>query len=112
VPDSDNKYFFSYLADVYGGLLTRRQLEVLRDYADNDYSLAEIAERYGIARQSAKDSIHSAKCSLLAYEEKLGVLAKRSEVAAALEYALRGGAEVSAEEYKRTLHKIKEILSL
>ena len=38
----------SRLCDVYGALLTEHRRELIREYYDNDLSLAEIAENSGI----------------------------------------------------------------
>lgn len=69
-------YKISVLADIYGALLTDRQLQLLRDYYDRDMSLSELSEKYGIARQSAKDAIDAAEKSLKEFDGKLN-LSKR-----------------------------------
>ena len=47
----------SYLLDFYGDLLTERQKEFYDLYYNEDLSLAEIAENYGITRQGVRDVI-------------------------------------------------------
>ena len=44
------------LFDFYGELLTERQKEFYQLYYDEDLSLAEIAENYGISRQGVRDA--------------------------------------------------------
>lgn len=61
----------SILLDLYGGLLTDKQRDVLELYYNDDLSLAEIAEDYGISRQGVHDSIKRGEESLLNYEEVL-----------------------------------------
>lgn len=43
----------SRLCDVYGALLTDHRREIVRNYYDDDLSLAEIAENFSITRQAA-----------------------------------------------------------
>ena len=64
------------LCDAYGALLTEHRRQIIRDYYDNDLSLAEIAENYGITRQAALCSIKQAEKQLLEYESELKVVAK------------------------------------
>ncbi len=64
----------SLLCQIYGGLLTQKQLNVLEDYYNNDYSLSEIAENYNITRQAVRDNIMKGEAKLFEYEEKLGIM--------------------------------------
>ena len=65
----------SQLFDIYGGLLTEKKHEVMQLYYEDDMSLAEIAEEFGISRAAVHDSLKSAEKSLREYEEKLALLA-------------------------------------
>ncbi len=69
----------SLLYDFYGQLLTKRKQEVMELYHEENYTLAEIAEEFGISRAAVYDSLKSAEKSLLGYEEKLGLVAKFME---------------------------------
>ena len=42
---------YSVLLDFYGPALTEKQRAILTEYYDEDLSLAEIAENFGITRQ-------------------------------------------------------------
>lgn len=66
----------SMLCEIYGKLLTQKQYSFLDDYYNNDFSLAEIAENYGITRQAARDNIKKGENKLFEYEEKLGIMKK------------------------------------
>ena len=66
----------AYLLDYYGGMLTKKQREVVDLYYNEDLSLAEIAENYGITRQGVRDSIKRAESQLLEMEERLGLARK------------------------------------
>lgn len=66
----------SILMDFYGQLLTEKQLTALDMYYNEDLSLSEIADEFGISRQGVRDNIKRGEKLLGDYEEKLG-LAKR-----------------------------------
>ena len=62
----------SFLLDFYGDVLTERQREVMEQYYNDDLSLAEIADNFGITRQGVRDSIKRAEGILLDLEARLG----------------------------------------
>ena len=69
---------FSILLDYYGMVLTEKQRNILTEYYNDDLSLAEIAENYGITRQGVRDAIKHGEATLMEMEEKLGT-ARRTE---------------------------------
>ncbi len=69
----------SLLNDFYGTLLTTRQQEVMRLYHEENLSLSEIAEEFGISRQGVHDTLKNAEHALLEYEDKLGLVARLEE---------------------------------
>ncbi len=69
----EEKIEISILCQIYGKLLTEKQLEILDDYYNNDLSLSEIAENNNITRQAVKDTITKAKNKLFEYESKLNI---------------------------------------
>ena len=68
----------SLLYDFYGELLTQRQKEVMELYNEENLSLAEIAEEFGISRQGVHDALHKAQKALEEYERKLGLVERFS----------------------------------
>ena len=66
----------SMLYDFYGQLLTAKQRELLKLYHEDNYSLSEIAEEYGISRQGVHDAVKKAEKALHEYENKLGLISK------------------------------------
>ena len=62
------------LLDWYGAFLTERQRSLVRQYAYEDCSLREIAEREGITRQAVRDAIRRAETELREMEAKLGLI--------------------------------------
>ena len=66
----------SMLYDFYGGLLPEKQNLFLKAYYEEDCSLSEIAQQYGISRQGVHDGIRKAEKSLREYEETLGLVSQ------------------------------------
>lgn len=62
----------SYLLDFYGDVLTQKQREVMEQYYNDDLSLAEIADNFGITRQGVRDSIKRGESIILELESKIG----------------------------------------
>ncbi|WP_395150006.1 YlxM family DNA-binding protein [uncultured Allofournierella sp.] len=62
----------SYLLDFYGQVLTEKQRDVMEQYYNDDLSLAEIADNFGITRQGVRDAIKRGESILLELEEKVG----------------------------------------
>ena len=67
-------YRMAMLFDFYGDLLTERQREFYDLYYNEDLSLAEIAENYGISRQGVRDVIVRAEAAMLEFEEKTHII--------------------------------------
>ncbi len=67
-------YRMAMLYDFYGDMLTDRQKEFYDLYYNEDLSLAEIAENYGISRQGVRDVIVRAEATLTELEEKTGII--------------------------------------
>ncbi len=67
-------YRMALLFDFYGDLLTDRQKEFYDLYYNEDLSLAEIAENYGITRQGVRDVIVRAEAILSETEDKTGII--------------------------------------
>ncbi len=63
---------YSVLLDFYGPVLTEKQSIILTEYYDEDLSLAEIAENFGITRQGVRDAIKHGEAALDELEAKLG----------------------------------------
>ena len=62
----------SYLLDFYGEVLTDKQRDVMEQYYNDDLSLSEIAENFGITRQGVRDAIKRGESTILGLEEKVG----------------------------------------
>ncbi len=75
----DKKVEISILCQMYGKLLTEKQLVILEDYYNNDLSLSEIAENNHITRQAVRDIIKKGENKLFDLEEKLSFMKKTME---------------------------------
>ncbi len=67
-------YRMTMLFDFYGDVLTDRQKEFYDLYYNEDLSLGEIAENYGITRQGVRDVIVRAEAVLTELEDKTGLI--------------------------------------
>ena len=67
-------YQMTMLFDFYGDVLTDRQKEFYDLYYNEDLSLGEIAENYGITRQGVRDVIVRAEAALTELEDKTGLI--------------------------------------
>ena len=74
-----------YLLDFYGEVLTPKQREMLRQYYNDDLSLSEIGENFGITRQGARDAIKHGETTLKELEAKVGFAARYRRVQEPLE---------------------------
>lgn len=71
---------FSYLLDFYKNILPEKQYKALDLYYNEDLSLAEIADEFGITRQGVRDSIKRGEAELLKLEEKLMLMKKLNDI--------------------------------
>ena len=74
-----------YLLDFYGEVLTPKQREMLNQYYNDDLSLSEIGEYFGITRQGARDAIKHGETTLKELEAKVGFAARYRRVQEKLE---------------------------
>ena len=75
----DRIFELGTLLDTYGELLTERQRSVAEQYADENLSLAEIAEREGVTRQAVRDILIRAESTLKEYENGLHLARKMDQ---------------------------------
>ena len=101
------------LFDFYGEILTERQKEFFDLYYNEDLSLAEIAENYGISRQGVRDAVKKSEAELLNLEEKLGLAGRYEELRKQIANISRelGTIEISDCENASKLSRIVKELS-
>ncbi len=66
----------SLLFDFYGALLSPRQREVMQLYHEENYSILEIADEFGVSKQAVHDALKNAEKLLKSYETKLGLVGR------------------------------------
>ena len=96
-----------YLLDFYGEVLTQKQREMLRQYYNDDLSLSEIGENFGITRQGARDAIKHGETTLKELEEKVGFAARYRR---GQPKCTGPRANITTTEYVETLTKMLEII--
>jgi predicted DNA-binding protein YlxM (UPF0122 family) len=100
----------SLLYDFYGALLTKKQRQVMALYHEENLSLSEIAQEFGISRQAVHDTLKKAEQALEDYESKLNLidkLLKTDRAIALIEEEIAGIEAVSKE--KDTVDGLKRI---
>ncbi|MBU1141285.1 MAG: hypothetical protein KKG64_02055 [Firmicutes bacterium] len=75
----DKKEQLNQLFDLYGALLTEKQILYFEHYYREDYSLQEIAELYHVSRNAVFDNLKKVEEHLIYYEEKLKLLEKHDK---------------------------------
>jgi len=103
----NKKVEISVLCEIYGKLLTEKQLSILEDYYNMDLSLSEIAENYNITRQAVRDVIKKGENKLFEFEEKLGFMKKTYKQEEKIAMVL---SELTKIQTKFTDEQIAEIL--
>ena len=76
----DKRYRINLLLDFYGALLTDHAREFVRLRLEEDMSLQEIADSFGVSRQAVHDSISRSEKQLSEYEDKLGLIKRFDQV--------------------------------
>ena len=82
------------LFDFYGDVLTDRQKEFYDLYYNEDLSLAEIAENYGITRQGVRDVIVRAEAILSELEDKTGLIRRFHAMRSQLDQVIKTADEL------------------
>ena len=100
-----DKIYIGKLIDIYGGLLTQKQLAAVTGYYLQDLALSEIADNEGISRQGAYDLVTKSRLVLEKFESVVHMQSVKDELKQNMQSLLECK---SSQEQKR---KINEILS-
>lgn len=71
---------YSRLLDFYAPMLTEKQREILSFYYNDDLSLSEISEIFGISRQGVMDIIRRGESQLNNFDSKLKLSSLYKEI--------------------------------
>ena len=103
------------LYDFYGEILTERQREFFDLYYNEDLSLGEIAENYGISRQGVRDVIVRAEAVMTEIEDKTGIIKRfmgRKDKLDAIEDAARQIKEMNVRRFENPeLERLADVIA-
>jgi len=102
-----DKIYIGNLLDFYEFSLTKKQVEYMNLYYQEDYSLQEIAENYGVTRVAIHNQIQNAQRKLLEFESHLQLYTLQSEILPFLE---QGYEQHNWEMVQKGIKKIKEVI--
>ncbi len=71
---------YNLLIDYYGDLLTDHQLDILKLYYCEDYTMIEISETLSITKAAVSDVIKRSTSQLIEYEDKLKFIAHDNKI--------------------------------
>lgn len=89
------------LFDFYGELLTDRQKEFYDLYYNEDLSLSEIAENYGISRQGVRDVIVRAENYMTEIEDKTGLIKRFMQLQPHVEIIVDAAQQIKQLNFRR-----------
>ena len=105
-------YRMTMLFDFYGEVLTPRQKEFFDLYYNEDLSLAEIAENYGISRQGVRDVIVRAEAIMTDLEDKTGLMKRfmlmQQQAQAILDMRLKALQGLDREKLQKEYDELEE----
>lgn len=99
---------YGTLLDYYGGLLTDKQADIMQRYYDLDFSLGEIAEQLNVTRQSVRGTLLKAQTALDAFEAKLHLAEKLTNVSQRLKEILPLCVRDVQEEIRKIIGELEE----
>ncbi|WP_300410360.1 YlxM family DNA-binding protein [Lagierella sp.] len=101
------------LFDYYGELLSNKQRSMVDKYYNEDLSLTEIGDIYGVTKQAVSENIKRAEKRLYAFEKKLNLMKRSQRTLELLDYIksdLQGCANLESDCAKEILRKIDEFI--
>ena len=99
----------SYLLDFYGDVLTDKQRDVMEQYYNDDFSLSEIAENFGISRQGVHDMLTRTAAKLFDMEKRLGMAERFRRMEQGLEECRRA---IRDKRYDEAEHALDALMRL
>jgi len=84
------------LFDYYGSMLTDKQRDCFQMRYEQDLSLGEIAETFGVSRQAVNDNLTRTEALLRRMEENIGSVKRDNEIRTALREILEAATVLGA----------------
>lgn len=103
---------FGYILDFYKKVLPDRTAQMLDMYYNEDLSLAEIADNFGITRQGVRDAIKRGEDELTKLEENLKLIEKIEKISGEAEKIKDKARDKNYTDILEDLDKLSEILYL
>ncbi len=100
-----DREYNSLLLDYYGDFLTGHQKDILNDYYNEDLSMSEIAENYGVSKSAVQDLIKRTTKRLSEIEDNLKLIEKDNKLNELMEQMRREDNEL-LDSYIEKLYKI------
>ena len=100
-----DREYNSLLLDYYGDFLTGHQKDILNDYYNEDLSMSEIAENYGVSKSAVQDMIKRTTKRLSEIEDHLKLIEKDNKLNELMEQMRREDNEL-LDSYIEKLYKI------
>lgn len=76
----EKNVIISILYGYYYKLLTKKQAEAIELYYEEDLSLTEIAEIFGVSKQNVSVMLKRSENALISFEDKLGFIKKSNQL--------------------------------
>ena len=103
---------YSMLLDIYGDLLTEKQLNIMKNYFEENLSLNEIAENENTSRQAVFDMIRRGEKILNQYEDKLSLLNTYLKNKEIIEEIFKNLDKIKTDENFYSIREIKKSLKI
>ncbi|MCQ2749529.1 MAG: DNA-binding protein [Clostridia bacterium] len=100
------------LLDFYGKLLTDKQREMYTLKYEDDLSITEIAEEFGISKQGVSDSINKTEKALNDYENKLHLVERYEALNEVIDELDTKLSDKEAKELKQVRSKLEKIRNI
>lgn len=103
---------YSMLLDIYGNLLTQKQLNIMKNYFEDNLNFNEIAENEKTSRQAVFDMIKRGEKTLNQYEDKLSLLSTYLKNKEITETIFKSLEEIKTEENNDKIEEIKKSIKI
>jgi len=108
----ENIIKYSFLLDIYGNLLTKKQLDIMKYYFEDNLSLSEIAKNENTSRQAVFDMIKRGEKILNKYEDNLSLFSIHLENKKIIDKIFENLEKIKTDENIITIEEIKKLIKI